>query len=170
MAVIQKSSKKKVSKLKKLGKLFNPRSLKGGMALFALVFALAGGGYYVYSSFASTVLTTAMVKTADNKGYYLLEVNGGLMHYGSAAHRGSPNKDGVSGQTFVDMALTSSGAGYWILAESGRVYNYGDASKSRYRHRLARTLPLYPHLVRGFGLSTNSERQLPTAMPPQRIS
>lgn len=46
--------KKKQSKLNKITGLFNPRSLKGGIALFALIFALGGGVYFVYRSFAST--------------------------------------------------------------------------------------------------------------------
>ena len=53
MAVTKRSSKK-VSKLKILGRLFNPRSLKAGMMLFALVFAVSGAGYFAYQSFAAT--------------------------------------------------------------------------------------------------------------------
>jgi hypothetical protein len=58
-----KSKNYKQSKLKKVVTFFNPRSLKGGMALFALVFALSGGGYFVYSSFAATsaVISTSTV-------------------------------------------------------------------------------------------------------------
>jgi len=48
---VTSSNKKTLNKL--LG-FFNPRSLKGGMALFALVFALGGGGYFAYKSFAIT--------------------------------------------------------------------------------------------------------------------
>lgn len=55
MAVTKRSSKKKVSKLRQRLSTFNPRSLKGGMALFALVFAL-GGMYYLYSSFAAEAI------------------------------------------------------------------------------------------------------------------
>lgn len=45
---------KKQSKLKKLVGFFNPKTLKGGIALFALVFAIGGGIYFVYRSFAAT--------------------------------------------------------------------------------------------------------------------
>ena len=47
--------KKKQSKAKRMLNALNPRSLKGGMALFALVFAL-GGMYYLYSSFAAEAI------------------------------------------------------------------------------------------------------------------
>ena len=48
-------STKKSSRLGKVAKFFNPRSLRGGMALFGLVFALGGGGYYAYKSFAASL-------------------------------------------------------------------------------------------------------------------
>lgn len=67
------SSKKRVSKLRKLGRLFNPRSLKGGMALFALVFAVSGAGYYVYQSFAAT---SAEVVVMDKTGIYVAKTDG----------------------------------------------------------------------------------------------
>ncbi|MEK7603076.1 MAG: hypothetical protein AAB459_02445 [Patescibacteria group bacterium] len=49
--ITSKNNKKRISKL---FSIFNPRSPKGGMALFALIFALAGGGYFAYKSFAIT--------------------------------------------------------------------------------------------------------------------
>ena len=58
MAQTKRKQTKNVSKLKKLVSAFNPTNFKGGMALFALVFSLAGGGYYTYHSFASTCLNT----------------------------------------------------------------------------------------------------------------
>lgn len=59
----------KQSKFKKVVGLFNPRSLKGGMALFALVFAVSGGGYYVYRSFAA-VPVTIFYDWGDQSGDY----------------------------------------------------------------------------------------------------
>lgn len=47
-------SRKAPGKLSKVLRAFNPRSFRGGMALFALVFALTGGGYMLYRSFAYT--------------------------------------------------------------------------------------------------------------------
>jgi len=47
-------SKKAPGKLSKVLRAFNPRSFRGGMALFALVFALTGGGYMLYRSFAAS--------------------------------------------------------------------------------------------------------------------
>ena len=47
-------SKKAPGKLSKVLRAFNPRSFRGGMALFALVFAFTGGGYMLYRSFAYT--------------------------------------------------------------------------------------------------------------------
>lgn len=63
MATIYKSSKKKVSRLRRIARMFNPRSLKGGLALFALVFAITGGGYYAYRSLAATEVTYMRVMT-----------------------------------------------------------------------------------------------------------
>lgn len=48
--------KKKQSRVRRMLSALNPRSLKGGMLLFALVFALGGGGYYVYKSFAAEAI------------------------------------------------------------------------------------------------------------------
>lgn len=47
-------SRKAPGKLSKALRVFNPRSFRGGMALFALVFAITGGGYMAYKSFAAT--------------------------------------------------------------------------------------------------------------------
>lgn len=44
----------KQNKIKKFMGLFNPSTMRGGMALFALVFAIGGGGYLLYKSFAMT--------------------------------------------------------------------------------------------------------------------
>ena len=60
---------KQQSKLKKLSNFFNPKTLKGGIALFALIFAVTGGGYLLYRSFAATggrgSDTTCWVKKSD---------------------------------------------------------------------------------------------------------
>lgn len=47
------AKKKRQSKLNKVLGKFNPRNIKGGVALFVLVFALSGGGYYAYKSMAA---------------------------------------------------------------------------------------------------------------------
>lgn len=46
--------KKNQSKLQKLGNWLKPTSPKKGMLLFAIVFAVLGGGYMAYKSFAAT--------------------------------------------------------------------------------------------------------------------
>jgi len=48
-------SRKASGKLSKVLRAFNPRSFRGGMALFALVFAFTGGGYMLYRSFAASL-------------------------------------------------------------------------------------------------------------------
>jgi hypothetical protein len=65
MAAAKKSTGKTQNKstLKKLVGAFNPKDLKGGMALFALIFAVAGGGYFAYRSFAAT--TPLLFSTAS---------------------------------------------------------------------------------------------------------
>jgi hypothetical protein len=150
----KKVARKKQGKLGRVLNFFNPRSLKGGMALFALIFAVAGGGYYVYRSFASSVLTMSMVGTKDTKGYYLLHVDGGIRHYGSAVFRGNPKQDGVTGKVFVDMALSGTGNGYWIMAESGKVYAYGDAAKISTPESGGPYVAIVPTPAQGFWLVT----------------
>ena len=49
-------SKKAPGRLSKVLRAFNPRSFRGGMALFALVFAFTGGGYLVYNTFAAAII------------------------------------------------------------------------------------------------------------------
>ena len=66
MAITKRSSKKKVSKLRKIVRIFNPRSLKGGMMLFALVFVISGAGYFAYRSFAATI--TSLTATDGYRG------------------------------------------------------------------------------------------------------
>ena len=68
MATAKRSKKKKSSRLGKIAKFFNPHSLRGGMALFALVFALGGGGYYAYNAFAASLPPGALTngKYIDN--------------------------------------------------------------------------------------------------------
>ncbi|MBI3624242.1 hypothetical protein HY218_01270 [Candidatus Saccharibacteria bacterium] len=50
----KKKPSKNASKLQKLARALSPRSLKGGMLLFALIFALTGGGYFLFKTFAAT--------------------------------------------------------------------------------------------------------------------
>ncbi len=65
---------KKVRKQSKLGSLFsklNPNSPKKKLMLFVLVFAVLGGGYYAYSSFAATgthIVTVAYQPYFAEKG------------------------------------------------------------------------------------------------------
>ena len=47
-------SKKTSGKLSKVLRAFNPRSFRGGMALFMLMFAVIGGSYMAYRSFAAS--------------------------------------------------------------------------------------------------------------------
>ena len=95
---------------------------------FVVLFALVGG-YFVWKSFASSVLTMSMVGAKDNKGYLVLHVDGNVRKFGSASYHGSPKASGVTGKVFLDMAATNTGAGYWVMAESCKVYAYGDAQK-----------------------------------------
>lgn len=48
------ATKKKQSKLRKFIGIFNPTTRKGYMALFVLLFAIFGGGYMLYQSFAAS--------------------------------------------------------------------------------------------------------------------
>jgi hypothetical protein len=61
---IHMPKKKKQSRTKRILSVFNPRSPKGGMALFALLFAVVGGGFMLYRSFAAT----AIFRVRDNSG------------------------------------------------------------------------------------------------------
>lgn len=45
---------KKQKTSKKIVNLLNPKTLRGGITLFALLFAIIGGGYLLYRSFAAT--------------------------------------------------------------------------------------------------------------------
>jgi len=50
------SRKNKKTRFQKILDVFNPKTKKGGMLLFGLVFVAFGGGYYLYNSFAASYL------------------------------------------------------------------------------------------------------------------
>lgn len=62
-------AKKKQSKLRKIIGVFNPSTRRGGLALFILTFAVIGGGYMMYRSFATTPtnIVVSYYKYIDSK-------------------------------------------------------------------------------------------------------
>jgi alpha-tubulin suppressor-like RCC1 family protein len=101
--------KKKQSKLKKILGFFNPRSLKGGIALFALVFAIGGGVYFVYRSFAATGgaggYHTCWVKSSDATLWCWGKNDAGQLGLGDTTNRTVPTKVNISDVVAVTTGL-----------------------------------------------------------------
>lgn len=67
---------KKLSKSKKILKWFKPTSPLKGMLLFAVVFAVVGGSYMAYKSFAATC--TQYNFSYGSRGYCVADIQGML--------------------------------------------------------------------------------------------
>ena len=117
---------KKQNKLKKILGLFNPKTLKGGIALFALVFAIGGGVYFLYRSFAATggagSFHTCWVKTSD-KTLWCWGGNGqGQLGLGDRTNRLIPTKVNIS-----NVSQVSTGDRHTCATKTdGTLWCWGD--------------------------------------------
>ena len=68
----------------------------------------------------------AVAATPDGTGYWVLDSNGDVTPYGSAAAYGSLLGHGLNAPP-VGIASTPDGKGYWVVASDGGVFAYGDA-------------------------------------------
>ncbi|MGO8872217.1 MAG: hypothetical protein ACLQPH_12610 [Acidimicrobiales bacterium] len=68
-----------------------------------------------------------MASTADGKGYWLAQSNGGVYSYGDASFYGSLGATPPDWPV-VGMVATPDGKGYWLVASDGGVFAFGDAS------------------------------------------
>ena len=80
-------------------------------------------------------LAIAMDSHPDGKGFWVIDIQGRVYAYGSAAHYGEvvvpwPGTDkwGEDGMQAWDIACTPSGNGYWVIYGNGVVHGFGDAS------------------------------------------
>ncbi|MGO8877117.1 MAG: Ig-like domain-containing protein, partial [Acidimicrobiales bacterium] len=64
----------------------------------------------------------------SSKGYWLVESNGGIFHFGNAHSYGSLPQRGKTVDNIVGMAATPNGRGYWMVASDGTVYRFGNAA------------------------------------------
>lgn len=68
----------------------------------------------------------ALVGTADDGGYWIVDSDGGVFSFGDARFYGSMG--GTSLQAVVvDAAATPDHHGYWLAAADGGVFSFGDA-------------------------------------------
>jgi hypothetical protein len=71
-----------------------------------------------------TLPATAMARTADGSGYFVLSEEGTIQAFGSATYAGRPF-GGFVGEAWVDVATTPSG--YWALSARGLITSHGNA-------------------------------------------
>jgi hypothetical protein len=69
----------------------------------------------------------AMASTADGKGYWIVDSDGGVFSFGDAAFYGSMGGRKLAAPV-VSMAATPDGKGYWLAAADGGVFAFGDAA------------------------------------------
>ena len=76
----------------------------------------------------------AMVGHPDGQGYWVLEANGYISAFGTAAHMGHNVRwtgtraltfDSLVGDLAVDIAVNSDGTGYWVIYSDGQVWGFG---------------------------------------------
>jgi Tol biopolymer transport system component len=102
------AKKKKQSKVRKVLSFFNPKSLKGGMALFALVFAVGGAGFAVYRSFAATC--DALYFSASGYVYSICEGSSKIKLSSNEGFDHVPEKSKAANQlVFSSMGYKSDG-------------------------------------------------------------
>jgi hypothetical protein len=75
---VTKSNKKSNSKIRNFLSVFNPSTKKGALLIYAVAFAIVGGGYMLYTSFAASpsyppdslamrwLRTSSLIKISDN--------------------------------------------------------------------------------------------------------
>jgi hypothetical protein len=69
----------------------------------------------------------ALVGTADGKGYWIVDSDGGVFAFGDATFDGSMGGHPLNAP-IVGMARTAKGGGYWLVAADGGVFAFGDAA------------------------------------------
>ncbi len=82
-----------------------------------------------YGTAAGTSLqgiVTGMAATPDDRGYWLVGSNGGVLAFGDASWYGSASKLRLAHRV-VGMAATPNGRGYWLVASDGGIFAYGNA-------------------------------------------
>ena len=66
--------------------------------------------------------------SAGGRGYWLAEVDGGVINHGHAPSYGSLPREGiVPASPIVAIAATPSASGYWLVSADGAVYAFGSA-------------------------------------------
>jgi len=69
-----------------------------------------------------------VVSTADGKGYWLAQTDGGVFSYGDAHFYGSlPGRNITPDTAIVGIVATGDGKGYWLVGADGGVFGFGDA-------------------------------------------
>ena len=120
-------AKTKSGRVRRVLKVFNPRSFRGGMALFMLVFAAIGGGYMLYRSFAaggSQSWHTCIVRPTD-KTLWCWGYNGhGGLGVGGRIERKYPVKVFIG-----DAKEVVTGSGYTCASKTdGTLWCWGSNS------------------------------------------
>jgi hypothetical protein len=74
-------------------------------------------------------LVTGIAATPDGKGYWVVQSDGTVSHFGDAVFYGDILTTGaVPTVPIVGVTATPTGKGYWLLGADGGVFTYGDAA------------------------------------------
>lgn len=79
-------------------------------------------------AFAGTPV--AMAPTPDNKGYWEVHSDGGVLAFGDAPFWGSMGGKKLAAPV-VGIAVPPDGTGYWLVAANGQVFNFGHATPAK---------------------------------------
>ena len=71
-------------------------------------------------------IIVGMAPTPTGKGYWLVDREGGVHHFGDAYPYGALTGQHLN-QPIVGMAPTPTGKGYWLAAADGGIFAFGDA-------------------------------------------
>ena len=69
----------------------------------------------------------AMAATADGKGYWIVDSDGGVFSFGDATFSGSMGGHRLAAP-IVAMTTSQDGGGYWLAGSDGGVFSFGDAA------------------------------------------
>ena len=102
------------------GRTVTVSGIKNGTKYYFVAFAVNAVGDSTFSNEVSAVPVAA-------PGYWVVEADGSVYHFGTAAALRSPVAGVHLAKPIVGMASTPSGGGYWLVAGDGGLFTAGNA-------------------------------------------